>query len=58
MWHRRGPAAAIVFVAMVGVLLVTWAATVGPSGVLARGRPSAAGQGAVRVALGQHVRAG
>ena len=34
MWHRRGPAAAIVLVAMVGVLLVTWAATVGPSGVL------------------------
>ena len=34
MWHRRGPTAAIVFVAMVGVLLVTWAATVGPSGVL------------------------
>jgi hypothetical protein len=34
MWHRRGPTAAIVFVAMVGVLLVTWAATVGPSEVL------------------------
>lgn len=40
MWHRRGPAAAIVFVAMVGVLLVTWAATVGPSGVLHGDGPS------------------
>jgi hypothetical protein len=34
MWHRRGPAAAIVFAALVGVLLVTWTATVGPSGVV------------------------
>jgi uncharacterized protein DUF4129 len=34
MWHRRGLAAAIVLVALVGVLLVTWAATIGPSGVL------------------------
>jgi len=34
MWHRRGSAAAIVLVALVGVLLVTWAATIGPSGVL------------------------
>ena len=34
MWHRRGPAAAIVLVALVGVLLVTWAATIGPSEVL------------------------
>ena len=34
MWQRRGPTAVIVFVALAGVLLVTWAATVGPSGVL------------------------
>ena len=34
MWHRRGLAAATVLVALVGVLLVTWAATVGPSGVI------------------------
>ena len=34
MWHRRGPTAVIVFVALAGVLLVTWAATVGPSDVL------------------------
>ena len=40
MWHRRGPAAAIVFAALVGVLLVTWAATVGPSGVVHGEGPS------------------
>ncbi|RYP82487.1 DUF4129 domain-containing protein [Nocardioides guangzhouensis] len=34
MWQRRGPTAVIVFLALAGVLLVTWAATVGPTGVL------------------------
>ena len=39
MWHRRGPTAVVVFVALAGIVLVTWAATVGPSGVLGADGP-------------------
>jgi hypothetical protein len=34
MRHRQGPVAAIVVAALMGMLMVTWAATVGPSSVL------------------------
>ncbi|MET1058349.1 MAG: DUF4129 domain-containing protein [Nocardioides sp.] len=34
MWRRQGPVAAIVVAALTGMLMVTWAATIGPSAVL------------------------
>ena len=34
MRHRPGPVAAIVVAALMGMLMVTWAATIGPSTVL------------------------
>ena len=40
MWHRPGPVAAIVVAALMGMLMVTWAATIGPSAVLEGDGPS------------------
>lgn len=40
MRHRQGPVAAIVVAALMGLLMVTWAATIGPSGVLGGDGPS------------------